>query len=196
MGYNDFIISPLLYRDILGENYDKQVLEKIIQNPVAWVNSLPIHEYAHVMLRVAAQNFGGDPRQYVEVLWNKMLIPVMTRYYMNLEKYRFYKAVKERDYVNHRYMLPLCGVCTTKGEITICTAVVKQLIRDLCGLWKWLHNRPYDDPVILSIEEFCTKLMTGAEFEDLQGHIDHIKEDLPDEPEEPEQEDQEEPTEE
>ncbi len=119
MGYNDFIISPLLYRDILGENYDKQVLEKIVQNPVAWVNSLPIHEYAHVMLRVAAQNFGGDPRQYVEVLWNKMLIPVMARYYMNLEKYRFYKAVKERDYVNHRYMLLMSTITGSRLQ-SIC----------------------------------------------------------------------------
>ena len=185
MGCCDFILSPNLYRDILGENYDEKVLEKMVNNPIAWVNSLPMSEYAHVMLRVATERYGGDPRQYLEVLWYKMIVPVLAAYYMELERYRFYKHYMKEDYINLKYILPAKGVGRWREEIVMCTCVVKRLIRELCGVWQYLANKPYDDPFMVKLCNFCGSLMQGKTYDEVAKQVTEVKEEieaLPDAP--------------
>ena len=165
MGFRDFTIPPALYPEVLGENYDLQVVEKIRQNPIGWANSLPMTEYAHVMLVVASHNTGGKPMQYLELVWNRMLVPILARYYMDLEKYRFWKAMKSRAYHSLSDVWKTPGHITMRAHLGNCTAKTRRAIRVVLSRWSKFVDRPYDDPEILHICEWCKKLTEDTELD-------------------------------
>jgi hypothetical protein len=165
MGFRDFTIPPALYPEVLGENYDLQVVEKIQQNPIGWANSLPMTEYAHVMLVITAHNSGGKPRQYIDLVWNRMLIPILSRYYMDLEKYRFCKAMRSRAYNSLTDEWKNIGPITMRDQLGTCTAKIRRAIRVVLSRWSKFVDKPYDNPDILRICEWCKKLSEDTELD-------------------------------
>ena len=180
MGFGDFTIPPALYPEVLGENYDEQVVEKIRQNPIGWLNSLPMTEYAHVLLVITAHNFGGAPKQYLELAWNRLLIPILTRYYMELEKYRFWKAAKTRVYMSHLDVWQYPGWVTLRADLCTCTAKVRSAMRLILGSWGKLVNRPYDDPAVVKLCALCRRFTTDFELDKWIDELENGLSEIPD----------------
>lgn len=150
------------YPDFVGENFSPRQMWKYKNETKSWLNTLPINEYAYVLMAYTAHHNGGDPTQYVKILYNQMLLPVVASYLKQLAHYRFMRAVEMRKYFSWRKIAPAEGHVTMKTKFGMCTCKTKCLLRKICDDYRWLKDRPEDDPkvqnvirVIKELTEIC-----------------------------------------
>ena len=142
------------YPEYLAENYDETTIKKIRKDPRSWLNSLPMVEYAHVLTVYTSHHLGGEPKQYVRVLYSRMLAPILKRYYLELEWYRFNRAVRARNYWSTFKLAPKEGVIQMRSKMGLCTCKCRELMCRVCEEYKWLKDLPEDHPrTIMLINE-------------------------------------------
>lgn len=142
------------YPEYLAENYDETTIKKIRKDPKSWLNSLPMVEYAHVLTVYTSHLLGGNPKQYIRVLYSRMLAPILKRYYLELEWYRFHRSVRARNYWSTFKMAPKEGVIQMRSKMGLCTCKCRELMCRICEEYKWLKDLPEDHPkTIMLINE-------------------------------------------
>ena len=152
------------YPDFVGENYSPRQMWEYKNNTKSWLNTLPIAEYAFVLMHFTAHHLGGEPTQYVNILYNKMLNPVIACYLRHLTFYRFMRSVEMRKYFSCMKIAPAEGHVTLKTKFGLCTARVKCILRKICSDYKYLKDLREDDPRVKQIIKIIKTLMT--EFDD------------------------------
>ena len=160
-------ILTKLYPEAVGINCDDKVYRKMRQDPIGWLNTLPMYEYAHVMMKLMAHHLGGNPVQYVKVLYNLLLSPILTRYYKELELYRFKDAEIERQYDIPRYLADKNETRVgCRNKMCMCTAHVKMVIRYLCDIYTWMKDKPLDDALVQYWTKFVKKIAEEGDIKD------------------------------
>lgn len=133
------------FPDMLGENYSPDVKAKIRDNAMAWLHSLPMVEYAHVMLVVAYHHLGGCPKHYLEILYNLLMQPVLRRYYRELEAYRLNRYLIMNHNWEDRKITPKCTANSLKNKLSYCTCRTRRALRYLCEQFAYLKDLDIND---------------------------------------------------
>lgn len=183
----------------LHENYCHETVKQIKKDPLKWLCSLPMVEYAHILTVFTAHHLGGDPEQYVKILHHRMLAPVLRRYYQELEDYRYKRALKMRHYASKLKITPSEPATVLKKKMKFCTTKTRAILCQICEEYHWLKDLNPNHPKLLwliqKLEDLCkdTELINWTEI--LNDYIASIKDkDVngypgTEEPEEPEPDD-------
>ncbi len=135
------------YPDFLGENFSPEQIHKFRRETTSWLNTLPMYEYAYVLMHYTAHHLGGNnPVQYPNFLFNELLLPVVNSYLKQLTWYRFMRATEMRKYFSMRKICPKEGHVTMKTKFGLCTARTKELLRHICEDYKWIKSLEDNDP--------------------------------------------------
>lgn len=169
----DTMAFSKLYREAIALNLDDRVYRKLRDDPIGWLNTLPMYEYAHVMMKVCAHHLGGHPAQYVKVLFNLLLSPLLTRYYKELELHRFMDAEIERQYDRPRTLAEKNETRVgCRNKMCMCTARTKAAIRFMCEQYTFMKDLPLSDSKIQYWSRFVAHL---AEFGNIKDWNDEMK---------------------
>lgn len=114
------------------ENYTPEVVRKIRENPKSWLNTLPMVEYAHVLMVLTAHHLGGEPTRFVEVLYKQRLSPVLTEYYKALEEYRFWRSMSKRQYASFVELYKDKHPNALRWAMRNCTKQTRARLREIC----------------------------------------------------------------
>lgn len=128
----DFMIFWPTYVECFAENYSPQVVRRIRDNPRTWLNTLPMTEYAHVLMFITAHNLGGEPTKYVTELYNQRMSPVLKEYYQELELYRMKRAMAKRRYFETEKYLEGKSANELRTCMRMCTRRTRELLRKIC----------------------------------------------------------------
>lgn len=165
---------PFLPRwvDQVGENYDNETIKRIRKDPVSWLNSLPLVEYAHTLVVLTAHTLGGEPRQYVNILYNLLMQPVIMRYYRELEKYRFERALTMRKWPTTMKIMPAESHIILRGKMRKCTAKVKGILRQICDDYAFIKSFPIHH---IKVQMLSTEIKRMSMMMDPIDWSDHLK---------------------
>jgi len=186
------------FPETYGENYCIDTVRLIRKDPYKWLMSLPMYEYAHVLTVFTAHNLGGEGSQYVTTLHNRMMMPILTRYYKDLELYRYRRAMRLRRYDLINKDVPGEGVVQLKCKMKFCTAKTRAILCQICEEYKWLKDLSPKHPKTLWLIEKLNDLARDYEYEkwmeELQAFLEELKDkEVPEppvpEPDEPDPED-------
>ncbi len=153
------------FPETYGENYCLDTVKLIRKDPYKWLMSLPMYEYAHVLTVFTAHHLGGEPTQYVKTLYNRMLTPILTRYYRDLEWYRFQRSVVMRKYDNSQVEIPKEGAVNLKCKMKFCTCKVRAMLCQICEEYTWLKDLSPKHPKTLWLIEMIRRLAHDYEYE-------------------------------
>jgi len=137
------------FPETVGENYCLETVKLIRTNPLKWLCSLPMVEYAHILEVFTAHHLGGEPTQYVKILYNRMFVPVLRKYYQELELYRFNRALVMRDYASMAKIKPTDGAPTLNKKMSLCTSKTRSLLCQICEDYHWMKDLGEQHPKVL-----------------------------------------------
>lgn len=100
-----------------SENYNAGVAKKIRDNPAAWLNSLPMYEYAFVVIQTAAEKYGGELPPFLDDLYDTRMVPILEAYYKKLMRYRVHRAILMRNYDSFRRIITEHSVIEEKAKM-------------------------------------------------------------------------------
>lgn len=163
-----------------GENYCLETVKLIRTNPQKWLCSLPMVEYAHILEVFTAHHLGGEPWQYVKILYGKMFAPVLRRYYYDLETYRFNRALDMRRYASMEELRPEKPAIVLKGKLAMCTAQTRELLCQICEDYHWMKDLGLHHPKVLWYIEELEKLTKDVEYDQWLAELKKFAEELKD----------------
>ena len=164
------------FKDFFYENYTATVVKRIRHDPIAWLNSLPIVEYAHVLLVITAHRYGSEPTQYIEILYNRMIAPILNRYYSELEMYRFNRALVVNRFYSMRKLAPKEGRVNLKTKCGFCTAKTRSMIRMICEKYNFLKDLGLDHPKVQNFIAFVERVASHSTLENWKKEFEEYNE--------------------
>lgn len=93
-------ISWMDFPENQNENYCHEMVDKIKNHPRKWLASLPMFEYAYVLVTATAMRHGGKIEPYVTNLYETKMNPILKAYYDKLMHYRFRRTILMRHYAS------------------------------------------------------------------------------------------------
>lgn len=160
-----------LFPELLGENYSPKTMQTIREDPKSWLNSLPMVEYAHVLTMLTAHNQGGEPTKYIKILHNKLMMPILMRYYQELEWYRFMRATFMRQYWSMHKIAPPESHINLRTKLGLCTARVRRILRHICYDYGELKNFEIDSQ---RITNYMTEIQAWVDIGELGSWHDYL----------------------
>jgi len=87
-------------------NYTHDTIQRIKEGgDLKWLCSLPMYEYAYVLVVQAALRYGGDLNPFISDLYKTRMNPILKAYYDKLITYRIHRAILiERNASEQHYV--------------------------------------------------------------------------------------------
>lgn len=114
-----------------GENY-VHCTAKIIKKmgDLKWLNSLPMFEYAFVLVTSTAIKFGSDPESYYNDLFVKRMLPILNAYHKRLMHYRIDRGLLEWGYESRKKLVETQNVVDESRKMETYTQQTRRALRE------------------------------------------------------------------
>lgn len=129
-----------------NENYNHETWDKIKDHPRKWLASLPMWEYAYVLVVACAVQRGGKLDKYLDDLYTIRMNPILKAYYDRLVRYRIHRAILMRQYESMKHVLTDTSVKAELEEMrkyTIQTRrALRGVVKDFCEQLEGKRDAP------------------------------------------------------
>ena len=114
-----------------NENYNHETWELIKDHPRKWLASLPMWEYAYVLVVICATQRGGTLDKYIDDLYKQRMNPILKAYYDRLVVYRIHRAILMRKYESMKNVLTDTSVAQELEEMRKYTIKTRRALRSV-----------------------------------------------------------------
>lgn len=113
-----------------GNNYIEATAKQIkAMGDYKWLCSLPMYEYAFVLVSSTAIKFGDDPVSYYNNLYVKRMIPILEAYYKRLMRYRIDRSILEFSHACEQKWVTNKSVTAESGVMKIYAEQTRRALR-------------------------------------------------------------------
>lgn len=143
--------------DQFGENYTHETYKSIREKgAIKWLCSLPMFEYAYILVVDTAYKYGGKPEPYIEDLFNTRMIPILNQWYQKLMTYRFHRSILEQKFESMKNILKDSDVMKEYRDIRVYALKTRKALRGVVQDYvdeKVLHTRDTRKPTEQTLQE-------------------------------------------
>ncbi len=139
------------YPECFGENYNHETVARIKEEGATkWLCSLPMFEYAYVLIMDAIEKYGGRVAPYIEELFSERMLPILNEYHKKLIEYRAFRMIHMRCYNSHHKIISDGGLRQKYHELQMLTKKTRVSLRGEIFKWVEEHPRPPHQDIVVN----------------------------------------------
>ena len=116
-----------------GVNYSLGMVTKLkTGGNKKWLASLPMYEYAYVLLTATMYRLGGKPEDYIEDLYKQRMAPILDAYYKKLAEYRVNCLLIARHDESMHAKLKTMSMTDETAKMRLYAYKTRKALRSVC----------------------------------------------------------------